>query len=83
MIINAKDMTDEDWNEVREANKIFLDHAIKRINERIDEIAEIKGGILGSELDDIVREELGLDLRNYDVDFMIKYIDHNDEFEDY
>lgn len=82
MIINAKDMTDEDWNEVRESNKIFLDHAIKRINERINEIAEIKGGILGSELDDIVREELGLDLRNYDVDFMIKYIDHNDEFED-
>lgn len=82
MIINAKDMTDEDWNEVREANKIFLDHAIKRINERINEIAEIKGGILGSELDAIVREELGLDLRNYNVDFMLMYIDHNDEFED-
>jgi len=82
MIINAKDMTDEDWKEEREANKVFLDHALKRINERINETAEINGGIFGSELDAIVREELGLDLHNYDVDFMMMYIDHNDEFED-
>lgn len=81
MIINAKDMTDEDWNEASEANKIFLDHAIKRINERLDELTKIKGGVLGSEIDAIVREELGLDLHNYDVNFMDMYIDH-DEFED-
>ncbi len=81
MIIDYKDITDEEWTKIREQNKIFLDRAIKRINERVSKILEVNNGILMSDLDNIVREELGIDLRNYDVNFMDIYIDHS-EFEE-
>jgi hypothetical protein len=73
-IIDAKDIN---WEEASKENAKFLAKAIDRINMRINEKFEKNGRILQSEMHKIVFEELGLDLHNYDVNFMESYIDHS------
>jgi hypothetical protein len=73
-IIESKDIN---WEEASKKNAEFLARAIDRINKRINEAFEENGGILQSDMDKIVFEELGLDLHNYDVNFMESYIDYS------
>jgi len=65
-IIDAKDIN---WEEASKENAKFLAKAIDRINMRINEKFEKNGRILQSEMYEIVFEELGLVLHNYDVNF--------------
>jgi len=71
---------DVDWTEDKhKENAKFLSDAINNINERINKLYENNNYVLASEIDKIVREELGLDLHQYDVDFMDMYINRSDE----
>ena len=78
-IIESKDIN---WEKESKENREFLAKAIDRINERINEMYEKNNGILQSEMDKIVFEELGINLYDYDVNFMESYIDHSQFAED-
>ncbi len=78
-IIESKDVN---WEEESKKNRELFAKAIDRINERINEMYEKNNGILQSDMDKIVFEELGLNPYNYDVNFMESYIDHSQFTED-
>lgn len=78
-IIEPKDIN---WEEESKKNGEFLAKAIDRINKRINEIEEKNNGILVKDMNKIVCEELGINLFDYDVNFMDIYIDHSQFTED-